>query len=121
MLKIATFAALFDWEETVTLDGVDFGLRVRWNDRARAWFCDIATSDGTVLMRGERLRPGDSLFRQLRDRRAPAGLLFAVQIPGGETDDPAELGRRLQLLYVEAGELATAEAEAARALTVELL
>lgn len=83
---------------TLTLDGVPYRLRLRWQEASYGWYADLFDVEGNVLQAGRRLSPGWSPFLRLP---GPPGawVVFGV-------DDAGQLALSspaLQLAYVEAG------------------
>lgn len=63
---------------TVTLGGETYQLAQRWNGRSKAWYLDIATSDGVVIRTGGKMLPKVPLV--LRNKELiPKGNLFVVR------------------------------------------
>lgn len=85
--------------QTVTLDGVEYRLRVRWSEPRRAWFADLYDADGQDIEVGRRLSPGYAPFLGQRGRRGPPGLFLVDGLDGYRQ---ADLGSALQIYYVEA-------------------
>lgn len=50
---------------TVPLSGVQYRLRLRWQDESHGWYADLFDLDGNVLQAGRRLSPGYSPFLRL--------------------------------------------------------
>ena len=88
----------------VELEGVTYGLALRWNETAGAWFANLLDRDGTVLLAGKRVALGIPLtLRAAYDRRLPPGGLLAIDTTGkGLEATLDDLGSRVKLLYVEA-------------------
>ncbi len=92
----------------VTLDGVAYEVRLRWNERGERWFFSLFDAEGQSLAPGRALVLDFPLLgRFLRNRsRLPAGQFVAVDTAdSGEEAGLDELGTRVQLLYVPASEL----------------
>lgn len=107
MISIPVRKDLTHFALQVSLDGVTYTLRVRWNARASAWFMDILTEDADdVIAAGLRIVVGYPLNLYRADRKPP-GLLFA-QDTSGRGVDPGlgELGERVQLFYLSTAEMA---------------
>jgi hypothetical protein len=82
---------------TLTLDGEQYRLRVRWQEASLGWYADLFTLDGQVVQAGRRLSPGWSPFLGLR---GPPGAWVVFGL-----DDAGQLALStdaLQLAYVEA-------------------
>lgn len=117
MVNVPTFDTPY-YSQVVTLDGRDFVMDLRFNEREACWYLSLATSDGTDLCRGIKV-VGNSplLYGRHADPRMPQGELLA-NISGPDTSPPgfSELGsgKRAELIYVEAAEyLALVRAAAA--------
>ena len=90
------------YQETVTLDGVDFVLTCAWCERERRWYLDIATADGTVLRSGIKIVADRPLTQRMTDDLRPLGELWCLDWTGLDGDpDLRDLGARCALLYVE--------------------
>lgn len=91
----------------VTLDGSDFLLEFRYNQREDRWYFDVSLTDGTVLVRGVKVVCGVPLLRRYADSRLPKGTLVALpNTPGNTAPGLKELGedKRVTLYYFELSE-----------------
>jgi hypothetical protein len=94
---------------TTALDGSDYLLEFRYNQREAAWYVNVSLSDGTLLAAGVKIVCNRPLLVHFSDERLPPGVLVAyanstdASVPG-----LTELGedRRVTLLYYSASELA---------------
>jgi hypothetical protein len=88
----------------VELEGVTYGLELRWNETAAAWFASVLDRDGAVLLAGRRVAIGLPLtIRSAHDLRLPPGHLLAIDTAGTDAEPGlADLGERVKLLYIEA-------------------
>jgi hypothetical protein len=94
-----TFAADSAAEtQTITLDGGEYRLRVRWSEPMGAWYADLYDANEQPLQVGRRLSPGYAPFL---GHRRPAGIFIVDGPEGGPLTD---LRGPLSLLYVEATE-----------------
>lgn len=118
-LQISTFHALPASIQTVTLDGVQYRLRLTWRHRCRAWFMDLLALDESPLVLGRRLSAGWAPNVGMVLTGGPPGLFF---VRGGDGYERADLGTNLSLMYYSQAELqdAAAVAVASDGLTVEL-
>jgi len=90
------------YEQTVPMDGTDFVLRIMWSERGRRWYCDMATTDGTVIRSGIKIVADRVLTERMSSSNRPAGDVWCVDRSGGGIDpDLRDLGARVVLLYVE--------------------
>lgn len=106
MLEIRT-TALPSFEQTLTLDGVPFRLRLRWNARAQAWFLDLSTPERVAIVSGVRIVTGIPLLARYGQRAdLPAGHLVAADTSGaGEDPTYDDFGTRVRLFYAAAADL----------------
>lgn len=106
-IPIATTLPFFD--QTVNLDGTDYLLTFRYNQREARYFLTIGAPDGTVYTAGAALVCDFPLFSNCRDSRLPPGRLFC-QASGPDRTPPAlgelGIGKRVELVYYDAAELA---------------
>jgi hypothetical protein len=113
---ISTSQAESDYQQITALDGVDYVLRFRWNTRARAWFCGIWDTDGTVIAAPRKLVLGAIIFRYNRaaDDRMPQGIFYLVDVTDSGIDAGLrDLGTRVFLCYAEQAEVEALVAELA--------
>lgn len=92
---------------TVDLDGVEFQLSFKFNERDDAWFLTILDVNGNVLRAGLKIVNEWFLLRLWQDSTAPAGELIPVN--QGEVSAPPtlkQLGEEVLLTYLDAEELA---------------
>ncbi len=89
------------WSQRITLDGVEYVLRLDWNDREARWSLSLGTTDLVWLRTGLKIVAGVSLLRiGTADPRLPPGTLMAIDLKG-DGPPPAfqDLGRRVKLYY----------------------
>lgn len=96
------------WTQRTALDGRDYVLAFRWNQRAGSWTLDLADQDGAAIASGCVLVAGYPLLKGVTDARRPPGELAVLDTFGLDDLDPAfsDLGTRFVLVYVTAAELA---------------
>jgi len=96
------------WTQVTTLDGTAYLLTFRYNVRESVYYLQVESADATVTFaQGIKLV---SNFPLLRSIATPPGELMALA-PAND-DGPAALGelgpgQRVELLYIEAADLAT--------------
>lgn len=85
----------------VLLDGRPYRLDIRANGRMRAYFLDVYSGAGALLVSGVRLVDGMDLLRRWRyDTRMPAGILHCQDSTGEQRDpEPGQLGADVLLWY----------------------
>lgn len=91
----------------VTLDGVLFQLRWRWNTRAACWLVDVFDADEEPVIYGRRVSLDVDVLRQVHHLEAPFGALIAYDTTTRQTPPGrADLGDRVIALYLELAEVA---------------
>lgn len=91
--------------QQVLLDGREFVVELRWNERAGAWFMAVSDAEGLILA-GRRVVVDFPLLSRFASPRLPDGELFAIDTSGAGLDPGRDdLGSRVDLVYVEASEL----------------
>jgi len=104
---IDTSQSLFDYRQRVSLDGVAFALRFRWNTRAQSWFVDVFDEDGNVVVYARKCVIEWTLLRQSRHLASvPAGEFINIDttnrdVPPGKSD----FGSRVLMMYLDASEV----------------
>lgn len=87
------------------LDGVTFGFSFLWNPRDSFWSFDLLNGDGDVLQAGVRAVIGLPLMWRALGDDLPAGTLIFVDTARTDLEPGvADLGARVQLLYIDAAE-----------------
>jgi hypothetical protein len=93
---------LTNYEFEVSLDGVIFRLRLKFNDRSQAWFLDLFDADGVALRSGIRLVSDWFPLRLFQGEGRPAGDLVVINLsPDARISAPDEdqLGQEVVLAY----------------------
>lgn len=99
------------WTQRVALDGAEYVLEGRWNQRAGKWFLGLLDADGNRLSGQVKVVCHFPLFRLCSAEGAPPGMLFARDTtapdPTAEGRDPhlEDFGSRVLLVYVPEAEL----------------
>jgi hypothetical protein len=93
-------------KETISLNGVNYGLALRWNNISNNWILDIYTSGGDKLITGIPLITGTDLLGQFQYLDiAKQAVILAVTDPFGSShidDVPSKtnLGIDSHLYYI---------------------
>jgi hypothetical protein len=106
---IPTRTDLPNWDQITTLDGIDFQLGFRYNQRENVYYLIVADSTGIVLNGGIKLVAGWLLMSDFVDQRLPPGEIFVGTT--GLNDSPpglGELGVRGILYYADQAEVQAA-------------
>lgn len=89
----------------IDLDGRDWTLVFKWNNRANAWYLRIENDRGRVVAQGIRLVVGVDLLR-LFPGDLPPGLLAVISLRPVQTDPVFEsFSRSHRLVYFEASDI----------------
>jgi hypothetical protein len=102
-----TPGGISSWRQRTALDGRDYTLAFRWNQRDGHWYLDLATSLGVAIRSGMMLATSIPLLAGLTTTARPPGELVIVDTTGAVDLDPgfADLGSRFVLAYFTAAEL----------------
>jgi hypothetical protein len=94
----------------VTLEGENYTLEFRWNERIAAWFITVLDAEAENILLGSVRVVCSWPLWAYRAERLPRGLFFAVDT-AGNNEDPGlnDFGDRVQLLYKTAAELGLEE------------
>ena len=104
-LQLFTSTSSPNYTQRVALDGREYVLRIRWNQRAEKWFMNIADSDGVMIVSGLKLVLNvvvGGLFRGVDPRMPPGGFLLVDNTDQERDPGLTELGLRVFLVYIEA-------------------
>lgn len=87
----------------IELDGRNYTLRFRFNDRTERWTMDVATGEGEDIVCGVPLLTDTNILQRFVDPRMPPGF-FLVYDETGSAANPTRdsLGVTTKLLYEEA-------------------
>lgn len=111
MIGIPIPAGKAFWDQRVRLDGREYTLRGRYNQRTGKWRLGLLGADGTVLHAGVKVVCHYPLFRNLVNEAGPPGVLMALDTtaidPALEGVDPGleDFGTRVVLVYVPVTEV----------------
>lgn len=101
------------WEQITELDGTEYKLAFRWNQRQARYSLSLYTPDDTPIALGAKLVIGWPLFLNATSELMPKGA-FVVVGAGESLDNPGigelGIGKRCELLYLSAEEVASAKA-----------
>lgn len=108
-LLVPTSPGVPFYTQKTRLDGVDYVLGFRYNQREDRWYLSLADSEEIPILSGLKLVTNWPLLQAYHyDPRVPPGELFAMDLSGDDTPPGLnELGEglRTQLIYFEAGTL----------------
>lgn len=92
----------------VELDGVTYTLDIRWNERDLAWYVELQDAEEQRLVAPRKVVLGFPLFaRFYTNPLVPKGQFMAVDTSNTDQEPTlADLGSRVQLVYVTAAEIA---------------
>jgi hypothetical protein len=91
-----------DFQFEISLDGIVYLMRLRWNHIANAWFMDLSTRARTPLVFGTKLVAKCPLLAEQAGDLIPKGEFYVV---GEPTDFYSFLKAQAQLLYYTEDEM----------------
>lgn len=109
IFTIPVTSAAPNYRQITPLSGVDYELRIDWNERAEHWRLDLLTVAGRALARGLVLAPGVLLLARLVDDERPPGDLVCLG-SGGVLGRQALGAAGSELLYLTDQDLTDARA-----------
>lgn len=101
-LELLTRKDLPAYFYVVTLEGAQYRLDFRYNERMGKWFLKISDPTGVELMGAVPITASCPLFNRFRRANLPPGTLVAFD-SSGKNQDPGrfDLGDRVRLIYQE--------------------
>jgi hypothetical protein len=91
----------------VSLDGVDFILEFQWSEREGRHYCTLKDASGTTIVGATKVVVDIPWLVHETSESMPAGQLWFLDMTGrGEDPGLLDLGRRVQLYYVEEANVA---------------
>lgn len=90
--------------QTLVLDGQQYQLETRWNQRAQLWFLSLSDVDGTAVANSLPVVNSGAPINAViyRQQNAPPGGLWAIAQSGQAVSAGAdELGGRVVITYSE--------------------
>lgn len=95
-----------NYTQVTGLDGRDYVLELRWNQRQGRWYLKISTADDGTIQGPVAVVADWPLVYPGKDLPLPPGCLMAVDTTGqGRDPGLTELGGRVVLVYLDAEEL----------------
>jgi hypothetical protein len=89
----------------IVLDGSTFLLEFAWNARDASWYIQVSDANANLLL-VRRIAVGTGLLRRFQTLSLPRGELLAIDTSGKDIDPGlADLGDRVQLLYIPAADV----------------
>ena len=97
-IKLSTKESVFTLQ--TSLDGVDYGLRFRWNARVSRWFWRLEDATGAVILGDRKLVCNAPMMHHFPVVGGPSGDLWCVTTTGEDPglfdlDSRARLSRRV--------------------------
>jgi hypothetical protein len=111
VIAIPTETTKPHWDQVTTLDGVDYQLAFRYNQRENVYYVIFADTLGNIINGGIKIVANWLLLQSVIDPNMPPGELFALST--GPNDDPPGygemgIGQRVVLYYIERADLQAA-------------
>lgn len=107
-MRVINFKPFPASRQSITLDGVNLHIVLRWNSRAEFWVLDIYNEDNKLLIGGIKLVVNYEVFSLHKGINLPKGQLYIVDT----SSDHRRIGyqdfineRNLQLIYLQEDEL----------------
>lgn len=101
-LELKVYQELPQHTQTVTLEGVQYRLRLTWFERLQAWYLDLYQLDETPIALGRRVTPEWAPLARLLPVGKPTGELY---VRGPDPYRRDELGPLVLLRYYTADEI----------------
>lgn len=106
MIQIPTQQNLSSWSQRTQLDGTDYIIDFNWNGRDAAWYINLSTIEGTLLVGSIKLVSNRPLLKRFKYIDGmPLGEIVAYD--GSGTIDQAgygQLSNGVDLIYIEASD-----------------
>lgn len=95
-----------NYRQITTLDGVDYILNFRWNQREGRWYMTLSTASDGVIQGPVKVVADWPLVYPQQDPPLPPGTLLAFDTTG-EGIDPglSDFGTRVRLMYLDEDEV----------------
>lgn len=88
------------------IDGAQYTLDVRWNEREEAWYMDLLTARAEPIKQSMKLALGVLLGNRHLDERSPVGKFIAVDLSGEAREATFDdLGERVAVYFYAEDEL----------------
>lgn len=99
---VATPTSESNYDGVVGLGGVDFGLRLLWNERDNHWFMSLSDSSGDDIVTGIKVVANTPFAIHCADSRMPSGAIWIIDTTLRE-EDPGlrDIGSRCVVLYAD--------------------
>ena len=95
------------YTQDVTLEGVAYKIRIKWNNRGQYYTMDFLTKEGAALVSGMKLALNAALLRVHPGRGLPPGEIVVIDSGGDNTvvgqDD---IEGRVEVIYMTEAEYA---------------
>jgi hypothetical protein len=103
ILEIPIDATLNKFTQSMTLDGVTYGMDFFYNSRMELWTMTLKDVDDTILLAGIPLQTELHLTKDYAHLSIPKGEVFLVDTEGNQKDAGTDdFGDTIKLLYNEA-------------------
>lgn len=92
--------------QTLDLDGTEYRVTLRWNERAERWLFDLETVEGDPILLGSAVLTDLTLADETQDPRLPAGTFFVLDTRDEGLDAGLDdIGDRVEITYLTAAEV----------------
>lgn len=89
------------------IEGVTYGIRLRWMSRPGAWYMDLSDASGVPIRKGIKLVKGWPLLYRVKDDRRPTGDFYLLDKGKQNANAPTltDFGVATRLYYFTRAEL----------------
>jgi len=95
-----------NYTQRTVLDGREYLLRLRWNERSEKWYLSIYDQDESPIYEGIKVVVNFPLLgARIVDERRPPGELMALDPSSDRDPGLYDLGSRVVLCYVDAADI----------------
>lgn len=104
--------SLGNYDFDTTIEDVQYHFDVRWNEYDKAWYFDLADSNGTPIVVGAKVTLGSYIGRYSNHPLFQRGVIAAIDTSGDEMRDPGfddiGEGQRVEIRYYTIADLVAA-------------
>lgn len=101
--EVPTTTLWDSYSQRTQLTGVEYEIKMQWNERSNAWFFSLFWTDGTPIVQNKKAALNvDLLLAVVDPLRPPGSIVLSTPEPGNFAEPTREqLGDTYNLLYLE--------------------
>lgn len=101
--EVPTTTLWDSYSQRTQLSGVEYEIKMQWNERSNAWFFSLFWTDGTPIVQNKKAALNSDLLLAVVDPLRPPGTLVLSTPEPGNFLEPNrdQLGENYNLLYLE--------------------